>query len=102
MDKLQFKGTIQSIQPRIRLTRSFDESSHSYLGYTLKIKGIIDDAGRDFSIGIGKVAHAKHQFKAGDEVSGECLPVAGGNHTARLGYIQRKRTPKVGCQNLCY
>jgi hypothetical protein len=35
MDKLNFKGTITSIQPRIRLTRSFDEASHTYLGLCL-------------------------------------------------------------------
>lgn len=28
-----------------------------------------------FSIGIGKAAHAKHQFKVNDLISGECLPV---------------------------
>ena len=33
MDKLSFKGIITSIQPRIRLTRSFDEASHTYLGF---------------------------------------------------------------------
>ncbi|MDD4347097.1 MAG: hypothetical protein PHZ11_09495 [Desulfitobacteriaceae bacterium] len=38
MDKLTFKGTIKSIQSRIRLTRSFDEASHTYLGYAIKIR----------------------------------------------------------------
>jgi len=31
MDKSTFTGKITSIQPRIRLTRSFDEGSHTYL-----------------------------------------------------------------------
>lgn len=53
MSKLQFNGTIISIQPRIRLTRSFDESSHSYLGYAIEIAGLIDGDKKDFSIGIG-------------------------------------------------
>jgi hypothetical protein len=43
MDKLNFKGLIISIQPRIRLTRSFDEASHTYLGYAIKIVGTIDN-----------------------------------------------------------
>src|SRR5580700_10412015 len=30
-----------SVQPRIRLTRSFDQRSHTYLGYTLKVRGIV-------------------------------------------------------------
>ncbi len=48
MSKLQFNGTIISIQPRIRLTRSFDESSHSYLGYAIKIAGLIDGDGQRY------------------------------------------------------
>ena len=76
MSKLKFQGTIISIQPRIRLTRSFDELSHNYLGYVIKIAGSIDGEKKDFSIGIGKAAHEKQQFKAGEVISGECHPVA--------------------------
>ncbi|MGE4284397.1 MAG: hypothetical protein AB7G87_11840 [Clostridia bacterium] len=76
MDKLTFKGIIISIQPRIRLTRSFEEASHTYLGYAIKLEGEISNANNTtFSIGIGKAAHAKHQFKVNDVISGECLPV---------------------------
>ena len=75
MDKLQFKGSIRSIQPRIRLTRSFDESSHTYLGYAIKISGVIAAEESEFSIGIGKAAQAKFNFKVNDVISGECLPV---------------------------
>ena len=65
MNKLNFKGTITSIQPRIRLTRSFDEATHTYLGYAVKIVGTIDNQEtissnqNIFSIGIGKAAQAK-------------------------------------------
>lgn len=79
VDKISFKGTIISVQPRIRLIRSFDERSHNYLGYALLIRGIIDDVEREFSIGIGKAAQQTHQFCAGDEISGECVPVVDGN-----------------------
>jgi hypothetical protein len=75
MDKSTFKGTIISIQPRIRLLRSFDEASHTYLGYAITLEGEIDDQNTTFSIGIGKSAHAKHQFKVNDVISGECVPV---------------------------
>lgn len=76
MGKSSFKGTIISIQPRIRLTRSFDEASHTYLGYAIRLEGELDNSGEVlFSIGIGKAAHAKHQFKVNDVISGECLPV---------------------------
>ena len=75
MDKSTFQGKITSIQPRIRLTRSFDEASHTYLGYAIKLDGELDNQQTNFSIGIGKAAHAEHQFKVNDTISGECLPV---------------------------
>ena len=74
-DKLNWQGTMLSIQPRIRLTRSFDQRSHSYLGYALRIQGTIDDEEREFSIGIGQAAQAKHKFQAGDVLSGRAEPV---------------------------
>jgi hypothetical protein len=74
-NKSTFKGIITSIQPRIRLTRSFDEASHTYLGYAIKIAGTIDNQQATFSIGIGKAAQAKYKFKVNDVISGACLPV---------------------------
>ena len=69
--KISWQGQILSIQPRIRLLRSFDERSHNYLGYALYIKGKIDEDEREFSIGIGKAAQEKHQFRICDIVKGE-------------------------------
>ncbi len=74
--KQSWRGQIISIQPRIRLMRSFDERSHSYLGYVLRLRGTIDGEQREFTVAIGKSAHAKHQFQIGDQVSGEAVPVA--------------------------
>lgn len=76
MDKLRFEGKISSVQPRIRLTRSFDQFSHTYLGYAVRLEGEIDDRPATFSIGIGKAVQAKHQLKVNDVISGACLPVA--------------------------
>ncbi len=76
MNKLKWTGTVRSVQPRIRLTRSFDQSGHSYLGYCLVIDGVIGDEQREFSVGIGKAAHDKHQFEVGVEASGIAQPVA--------------------------
>ena len=70
-DKVPWNGKIISIQPRIRLTRSYDQRSHNYLGFTLTIEGTADGEGRAFTVGIGKEAQAKHQFKAGDVASGK-------------------------------
>ena len=73
--KISWQGNLISIQPRIRLLRSFDQRSHSYLGYALSIKGVLDNNERAFSIGIGKAAQEKHQFRIGDVVKGESYPI---------------------------
>jgi len=69
--KVSWSGKVISVQPRIRLLRSFDQRSHSYLGYVLQIHGIIGEAEGTSVIGIGKGAQAKHQFRAGDLVGGK-------------------------------
>jgi hypothetical protein len=53
MSKISWQGWLMGIQPRIRLTRSFDQRSHTYLGYCLFIHGNIGSETGDFSIGIG-------------------------------------------------
>lgn len=75
-NKLAWQGTIIAVQPRIRLTRSFDERYHSYLGYMLRLQGQLDGEEGEFLIGIGKAAQAKHQFQVGDRVGGRSEPVA--------------------------
>jgi len=56
--------------------RSFDQRSHTYLGYSLRVRGTVGTEAREFLVGVGQGAHAKLQFRAGDTVSGEALPVA--------------------------
>ena len=73
--KLAWEGDVLSVQPRIRLTRSFDERSHTYLGYALRLRGSIGGETRELSVGIGKAAQAKHAFRVGDRISGETEPV---------------------------
>lgn len=73
--KISFDGRVLGVQPRIRLTRSFDPRSHSYLGYVLRLSGYVDDRREMFfTIGLGKAAYAKHEIEVGDDVSGLCLP----------------------------
>jgi hypothetical protein len=72
---LSWQGKLVSVQPRIRLLRSFDQRSHSYLGYALRVRGVIDGQEQEFIVGIGKGAQAKHMFRAGDTASGQCQPV---------------------------
>jgi len=63
--KVSWQGKIEGIQPRIRLMRSFDERSHTYLGYVLFLKGMVEGENREFIVAIGKAALAKHGFLVG-------------------------------------
>lgn len=74
-EKLAWQGVLLSVQPRIRLTRSFDQVSHSYLGYSLNVRGTVGNEVREFLVAVGQVAHTKHQFQAAAAVSGNALPV---------------------------
>ena len=74
-EKIPWRGPVTSVQPRIRLLRSFDQRSHSYLGYVLRIDGEVGSAHREFTVAVGKAAHAKHEFNVGFEVTGEAVPV---------------------------
>ena len=90
-EKLFFQGTLTSIQPRIRLMRSFDQRSHSYLGYALRVNGTIGNEQREFLIGIGKGAQSKLLFRAGDVISGECQKV----EDTRLETVEFYKTSKL-------
>lgn len=74
--KLAWAGLINSIQPRIRLLRSFDQRQHSYLGYALGVQGFLDGREATFTVGIGAAAQAKHAFQIGDEVEGAAETIA--------------------------
>ena len=51
-EKRSWHGRLLGVQPRIRLCRSFDEQTHSYLGYSLLLQGIVNGVQREFSAGI--------------------------------------------------
>jgi len=90
-EKIAFQGVLLAVQPRIRLTRSFDQPSHTYLGYALKVRGRVGSETRDFLVGVGQGAHAKHQFRAGTAVSGDALPVP----DARLETVELYKVSKL-------
>lgn len=77
--KIPFQGRLLSVQPRIRLTRSFDQRYHNYLGYCLTLQGTVGEETRTFSIGIGKSAQEKFAFQAGDSLQGLCETVLDAN-----------------------
>lgn len=76
LEKIPWNGVLISVQPRIRLNRSFDQRSHTYQGYVHRVRGNIGSDAREFLVGVGEGSHAKNQFQVGDTVSGEALPVA--------------------------
>ena len=76
IEKRPWNGVLVAIQPRIRLGRSFDQRTHTYLGYALTVRGHIASEPREYLVGVGEGAHTKHQFRPGDTVSGQALPVA--------------------------
>ncbi len=69
-EKIEWRGTVLGIQPRIALIRSFDQRSHSYLGYVLRLQGRIGEEDREFLVAIGKAAQDKLALRAGDVVAG--------------------------------
>lgn len=99
-DKLQWEGKVCSVQPRIRLLRSFDQRSHSYLGYVLRIGGLAGGDAGEITVAIGKAAHGKHQFQIGDQVRGEAQPIpdpqretASYYRCTRLKVLERRPDP---------
>ncbi len=76
VEKIPWSGVLTSVQPRIRLNRSFDQRSHTYQGYVLRVRGSVGGEDREFLVGVGEGAHARHHFQVGDTVRGEALPVA--------------------------
>ena len=89
--KTKWRGKLISVQPRIRLTRSFDQRYHSYLGYVLRVHGVAGGEEREFLVAIGKKAQEKHEFRVGDVVSGESEPVS----DARLETAEYYKTSKL-------
>lgn len=75
VEKAAWSGRVVAVQPRIRLLRSFNERSHSYLGYMLRIDGTCGGQAGEFLIAVGGAAHKKHRFQVGMELSGYSAPV---------------------------
>lgn len=73
-EAISFHGQVIAVKARIRLIRSFDQISHQYQGYTLVLAGLTPEAGV-VRVAIGPAAHAKHQFRIGDVISGKAKPV---------------------------
>jgi hypothetical protein len=91
-EKIPWHGVLIAVQPRIRLSRSFDQRSHTYLGYSLTVCGNVGTEAQEFLLGVGQGAHARHQFRTRDTVSGDALPVVDPRLETvefyRIGYLK--------------
>ena len=72
---IAWSGVVMSIQPRVRLLRSFDQRSDTYLGYVVRLAGSVDGEPRMFAIAIGEAAHDRHRVEVGTALSGMGVPV---------------------------
>ncbi len=95
-----WQGIVISVQPRIRLIRSYDIREHEYLGYALGIRGDVAGEQPEFWVGIGKRAQARHQFRVGDAVAGMAHSVIDPRRetvdlykASRLRIVQRAAAP---------
>jgi len=79
----------------IPAVRSFDERSHTYQGFVLRIEGEGAGPAGSLIVALGEGAQAKHGFRPGDLVSGEGEPVADGRREIADLYkvAKLKRTP---------
>jgi hypothetical protein len=73
--KIAWSGRLIAVQPRIRLTRSFDQRHHNYPGYVLRIKGTCGSDIGEFLVAVGKGAHGKHRFCVEVELAGVSVPI---------------------------
>ena len=91
VEKIPWSGVLTSVQPRIRLNRSFDQQSHTYQGYVLTVRGSVGGEDREFLVGVGEGAQTRYHVQVGDTVSGEALPVA----DPRLETVELYKTSKL-------
>jgi hypothetical protein len=94
--KTEWSGRLVGVQPRIRLTRSFDQRYHTYLGYLLRVSGTIGGQDGELEVAVGRKAQARFLFQVGDTVRGASEPVlddrleiAGLYKTARLAVLEK-------------
>ena len=92
--KLTWSGRVLGVQPRIRLTRSFDQRYHEYVGYALTIQIAGGERPGPLTIGVGPAAQNKFRFQVGGTVAGEALPVGDPDHDI----VQLHRASKVRYQ----
>jgi len=66
--KIAWNGIVPSVQPRIRLSRSFGQRNQTRQGHVLRVRGTVGDEAHEVSVAIGEAGHAKHAFQVDDAV----------------------------------
>lgn len=69
--RVAWSGTVVAVQPRIALLRSFDQRTHSYLGYVLRVQGRVGETSREFVVAIGHKTHERLHFTPGGQAEGD-------------------------------
>jgi hypothetical protein len=70
-DKIDWRGTVISIQPRTRVWRYVtDNRTHYCLGYNLFLDGAADDVEKQFVVAISEKQQQAGAFHIGDEIQG--------------------------------
>ena len=70
-NKIEWRGSIVSIQPRTRVWRYLtDNRTHYHLGYNLFLDGSVNGTERSFVVAISEKQQISNSFNIGDEVQG--------------------------------
>lgn len=70
-EKIEFSGTIRSVQPRSNVWRyRLDNRTHSLTGYNLFLSGTAEGEDKDFTVAISEKQMMKYQFHIGDKIRG--------------------------------
>lgn len=69
--KIEWRGTIRSIQPRTRVWRYMTHNrTHYHLGYNIFLEGECEEGLSEFSIAISEQQQIKGMFRIGDNLKG--------------------------------
>ena len=69
--KVEWQGTVQSIQPRTRVWRYVtDNRTHYHLGFNEFLKGQGDHKDKEFCVAISEAQQEKFEFEIGDQIKG--------------------------------
>jgi hypothetical protein len=94
-EKFDFDGHVLAVQPRIRMTRSFDQRSHEYLGYIVRLNGYVDDRHEyPYTVELGKATYLKYEIEAGDMISGLCVSAGSANEPADYYKVSQLKVTK--------